>query len=227
MTLHMQDKPPRDPDRPDPGRRRFTRGLAAPALLGTLASQPVLGQSLYHCTPSGQWSGNISHRSTFECGSLGMSPEEWIAKADWTPYDKGDLPSKTGGNSCKFTGGSAAGDTFNSVFGGNYYFAVASGSGSGKNCAILTAAGTGSNDHHASMREVLEWSTDELGREAVVALLNASQPGDQGFPITPQRVVHMFKDIATTGTYYPMSSSMHGWDRDTVIAYWKSLYDAP
>lgn len=226
----MQDMPPRDPDRPDrpdPGRRRFTRGLAAPVLLGTLASQPVLGQSLYHCTPSGQWSGNISHRSTFECGSLGMSPEEWLATDDWSPYDKGDLPARTAGNSRKFTGQNTPGTSFNSVFGGNYYFAAADGSGGSKSCKIVTTAGTGSDDHLATLREVLEWSPDELGREAVVALLNASNPGDQGFPITPQRVIHMFKDVVATGAYYPMSSSMHGWNRDTVIAYWKSLYDAP
>lgn len=219
----MQDMPPRDPDRPDPGRRRFTRGLAAPVLLGTLASQPVLGQSLYHCTPSGQWSGNISHRSTFECGSLGMSPEEWLATDDWTPYTKGDLPSKSGDNSCKFTGQSKPGTQFNVAFGGDYYFAVAND----KKCTIVTTAGGGGDDHAATLREVLEWSVDELGREAVVALLNASNPGDQGFPITPQRVIHMFKDVVATGAYYPMSSSMHGWNRDTVIAYWKSLYDAP
>ena len=60
-------------------RRRLTKGgLAAPIVLGTLLSRPVLGAAPYNCTISGQLSGNTSsHGAPVECGTLGASPGYW------------------------------------------------------------------------------------------------------------------------------------------------------
>ncbi len=56
------------------GRRRLTKaGLAAPAVLGTLASGKVLGAVPWKCTVSGQVSGNVSGHESEVCNTLGTS----------------------------------------------------------------------------------------------------------------------------------------------------------
>jgi hypothetical protein len=53
-------------------RRRLTKaGLAVPAVLGTLASKPVLAAVPWKCTVSGQVSGNVSGHAMETCTSLG------------------------------------------------------------------------------------------------------------------------------------------------------------
>ena len=69
-------------------RRRLTKGgLAAPVVMGTLLSRPVLGAAPHHCTISGQVSGNMStHDQSILCSTLGRSPSQFAS----TP---GSLPS--------------------------------------------------------------------------------------------------------------------------------------
>jgi hypothetical protein len=58
----------------DEGRRKLTKaGLAAPAVLGTLASRPVLAGVPWKCTISGQVSGNVSGHANESCTTLGDS----------------------------------------------------------------------------------------------------------------------------------------------------------
>ncbi len=55
-------------------RRRLAKGgLAAPIVVGTLLSRPVLGATPWKCTVSGQLSGNVSGHETETCTSLGKS----------------------------------------------------------------------------------------------------------------------------------------------------------
>lgn len=79
------------------GRRRFARG-AAPVVLGSLLSKPVLGAE-YICTVSGHASGNASaHQVTGVVCDVGNTPEEWrdATPASWpSAIAKGALPVVT------------------------------------------------------------------------------------------------------------------------------------
>ena len=58
----------------DQQRRRLAKGgLAAPVVIGTLLSRPVLGATPWKCTVSGQLSGNVSGHETETCAALGKS----------------------------------------------------------------------------------------------------------------------------------------------------------
>jgi hypothetical protein len=79
------------PGQIDAGRRRLTQaGLAAPAVVGLLASRQVLGAEAWNCTPSGQVSGNVSRAGAVVCSSLGVTPASWASAATWpSGYVKG------------------------------------------------------------------------------------------------------------------------------------------
>jgi hypothetical protein len=74
------------------GRRKLTKaGLALPAVLGTLASRPVLADVPWNCTCSGQASGNASGREEGIC-TMGRSADYWreqFAGNDTTIADMG------------------------------------------------------------------------------------------------------------------------------------------
>jgi len=77
----------------DEQRRRLSKGgLAAPIVLGTLLSRPVLGAAPYNCTISGQLSGNTSsHGEPVPCNTLGKSPGYWGNRAEvksWGPCER-------------------------------------------------------------------------------------------------------------------------------------------
>ncbi len=80
-------------------RRRLVRSaLAAPVVLSSLASKPVLGAEAYHCTVSGQLSGNVSaHPGDVICAarSVRAGPSGLIPHS-WTSDHKGDLPNASG-----------------------------------------------------------------------------------------------------------------------------------
>lgn len=113
----------------DEKRRSLAKGgLAAPIVLGTLLSRPVLGAAPYNCTISGQMSGNVSsHGNPVSCRSLGLSPGYWKTHEAWpTPYvygapAAGQCPvnaSSTGAATVgtRFNQASALGSTFLDVF---------------------------------------------------------------------------------------------------------------
>jgi hypothetical protein len=67
-------------------RRRLTKaGLAVPAVLGTLASRPVLAAVPWKCTISGQVSGNMSGHAMETCVNLGQTQTYWAGE-----FDQGD-----------------------------------------------------------------------------------------------------------------------------------------
>jgi hypothetical protein len=98
----------------DESRRKLGKaGLAAPAVLLSLASKPVMG-STYYCTGSGGMSGNTSsHGEKLSC--LACSPGYWkTSPGTWpAPYYPYDVCSScmSGGNKIH------SATTFDSVFG--------------------------------------------------------------------------------------------------------------
>lgn len=225
----MQDDSKSHTSVPDPGRRRFTRGgLAAPVVLSSLASQPVLGQNFKHCTPSGRWSGNMSYGGVLgECSQLGEDPNFWRDGGTWVGYNRGTLPTGTGNNICD--GGS--GDTFNFVFEGSYFFAARETRGGAPRCVTRYATTQPSDGRAATLLEVLRMvpsgvnqEVEELGREAVAALLNVNRFAR--YPLTKLRVIKMFKDVHAGGTYAPPDPILakDPWPRSWVLRYLRSLH---
>lgn len=65
---------------PDALRRKLTKGgLAAPVVLATLASKPVLGAVPWNCTISGQISGNVSGHGENNCDTVGLGQDALAA----------------------------------------------------------------------------------------------------------------------------------------------------
>jgi len=97
-------------------RRRLTKGgLAAPIVLGTLLSRPVLGAAPYNCTISGQMSGNTSsHGDPVDCSTLGLSPGYWKNHESWPdPYVYGAPPAGQCPVDASSTGTATPGTRFN------------------------------------------------------------------------------------------------------------------
>ena len=214
----------------DASRRRLVRsGLAAPVVLGSLVSKPVLGADLYICTLSGHASGNASAHLTegVDC-SVGNDLAFWLANAWPSGFDKGGLPDAA----CAFGDGSDGTAGKGTVFNGTggladafYYSAVAASDGTqtaaspGKSPARVgkwratvesTADATSclvntSSGEPASMHQVLA-STDpddlfRLGRATVVSLLNEALLGSS-YPVSQARIVAMFNAVKDGGSYH-------------------------
>ena len=125
-------------------RRRLTKGgLAAPVVMGTLLSRPVLGAAPHHCTISGQVSGNMStHDQSILCSNLGRSPSDLASTPDSLP-SSGTL-------------------LFKSIFADVY----AGVSADATVLEVLTGTGV-------TVKSQYPLATVELGQEAVAAYLNA------------------------------------------------------
>ncbi len=219
-------------ERPDLGRRRFTRaGVSGSVLLGSLASQPVLGASTYHCTVSGQVSGNLSRPGTAQQCVLGQPPSYWESAAWPAPLngtnDKGTLSND---NNCNFNAnqGRVKGRLFNGYVATtgvpaltNAFFLAQRGG----TCNVVTTGST----NPASLLQVLSNArTDRrlvLGRVVVASLLNCYQYGT-AYPVTLHKVVAMFNGtFPNGGLFYPLGAgSSVTWDRERVIQYLSSLY---
>jgi len=140
-------------------RRRFTRaGVAGSIVLGSLASKPVLGSGMYHCTVSGQVSGNLSRPGLTSC-AVGKSTQHWI-DSDWpSGFKKGALPNQQ----CNFTADNGIrprGTNFNRYTPGggvpaliDAFYNSPTGSGLTAQCSIFLP-GTTSTDP-ATMLQVL------------------------------------------------------------------------
>jgi hypothetical protein len=227
---HSPDLTPPEQGKPavNAGRRRFARaGAAAPVVLGTLASQPVLAtggtKPPYHCTISGQMSGNLSRApDSTDCKTVGRSPGYW-KNHDWPAGVKGSLPV----SGCSMASGTSLGTLFSAKF--KHAFSRKSVSGV---CVIYDLRQTGFNttaSSSASMLEVLnyggglnELSLKALGRAAVASWLNAHQFG-LAYPLTAAKVVEMFNAVAATGGKYRVNASTQ-WDANQVQTYFQSLY---
>ena len=223
----METSKPDIQETPDLSRRRLaTGGIAGVAVLGSLMSKPVLGTPLmnppYHCTTSGQQSGNMSPRADENtlCTSLGRSPAQWLAASDWPgAITKGVLPSAPYAN-YPFPN---IGTLFNSVLGSTSFryrgdTAVAPGE---------TRFNTGEPSRAASMLQVLAATTFnnalafEFGQETVAAILNSYQTVG-AYPLSTAQVIAMYNAVFTLGSY-PVNSSTN-WSRAQVLAYFKTLH---
>lgn len=204
-------------------RRRFTRaGLSASVVLGSMASQPVLGAAPYHCTVSGKLSGNISPRpgAGVDCKTIGKSLSYWSTAVDWSEapgFVKGTLPLPSSTPACAVPAGSTT-TLFNGTLGLiNAFYSVDS---SGTCVASIT-----SSTAPATMYQVL-LSTDtseqyRLGRATVVSLLNATALAPN-YPVERATIVAMF-NATFAGGLYQVNSTVQ-WTRTQVIAYLEGLY---
>lgn len=220
-------------EKPDFGRRRFTRaGVSGSVLLGSLASQPVLGAAPYHCTVSGQVSGNLSRPGVAEACVIGQGLSYWSADTTTWPigFVRGGLPN----GQCRFTGGTGSrprGTNFNRYTPGAgspsliaAFFNQSTGTGADSACnVVLVRAGQGA----ATMLQVLR-TTDSseqfrLGRAVVVSLLNAAS-NPTTYPVTQDTIIAMFNATFGGGNYLPTGNAAVVWTRSRVIEYLESLY---
>jgi hypothetical protein len=206
MDAPMKNNAP--PQRPNALRRRLTQGgLAAPVVLATLASKPVLGAAPYHCTISGQMSGNFtSHPSAVNCDTLGDTPDDWAKLMTWVgtaPYEPTTV--------------------FQTVFANAYKRKTESGT-----LYLVAATTNGSQD--ATLLNVLTLPASTanpppnplLGQAAVASLLNAAKNGTK-YPLTTAQVIAMFNATYPNGGMYPVNSSV-SWGASQVLTYLESLY---
>ena len=211
----------------DSSRRRFARiGLSGSVVLGSLVSKPVLGAVPYHCTVSGQVSGNLSRPGLAAACVLGQSPTAWHNAPSWAPYlDKGTQPS----SNCGFNLPQQRGTNFNGYTTGGgvpaliaAYFNEVTGSGPSEACSVTLTANT---TNAATMLQVLASTNTgekfDLGRVVVTSLLNAASLGI-GYPVTSHTIIAMFNATFGGGSY-PVTTT-NSWSRTRVIEYLQSLY---
>lgn len=228
-------------------RRRLAKGgLAAPVVLGTLMSRPVLGAAPYNCTVSGQLSGNTSsHGEPVDCSTLGLSPGYWRQdQKDWPIFIQGEgmidgsfkpiaVPTLDGSKE------SAEGTLFTTAGFANALKViettttktVTTGKGRNKKTATVTEThyelrADATTPSAATLLQVVAAEGNDgglvsLGRAAVATLLNAYKFAPD-FPLRPDQVVAMFNAVASGGTYQVNATT--SWNRDQVKAYFESLY---
>jgi len=184
----------------DEQRRRLSKGgLAAPIVLGTLLSRPVLGAAPYNCTISGKLSGNTSsHGQPVSC-AIGKSHGFWKN----TTEHLGDWGYAS----------LAPDDLFTKPGFSNQYPNSNSGSTSKTMLEVLDlGGGAGSPPYEA------------LGREAVCAYLNAFRFAPD-FPLTGAEVVSIFNTTVANGQYIPIPGATP-WSPEVVKNYFESLHDS-
>ena len=214
----------------DSSRRRFARiGLSGSVVLGSLVSKPVLGAVPYHCTVSGQVSGNLSRPGLAADCVLGQSPTAWHNATSWpSNLIKGTPPDKD----CKFKGSPGRGTNFNGYTPGGdvpaliaAFFNVSTGTGQTQACSVTLTATATATPNLATMLQVLALTnTGEqfvLGRVVVTSLLNAASLGIT-YPVTTHTIIAMFNATFGGGTY-PVTTT-NSWSRTRVIEYLQSLY---
>lgn len=219
-----------------PARRKFARaGVAAPVVLGSLVSKPVLATGTgdrppYHCTISGKMSGNFSaHPDTVNCKTLGRSPGYWKTHAGWpgglTP---GSLPK----NDCSFYSSQPAGTYFDglSVGGASFTNAFRRKSVSSV-CEVIDRrqSAWSTTLGKATLLQVLstgggvnDTELKALGRATVASLLNSIAFAPT-YPLTPAKVINMFNAVAPSGGKVQINATTW-WDAAQVKAYFESLY---
>lgn len=212
-------------------RRKLTQAsLAAPVVLGTLASRKVLAQDAWNCTISGQISGNISRPGKVNCASLGKSPN-YYADLQPSTWPGGTIfYNSNTGNPRKFS---------NTPFNASIKFKDAferhdtnnpnnQNIGSPTVLDVLQGDWKPNNSNRTlRVRITGEFDTSrgiELGQEAVAAYMNAvdGTNGYPSFPISPATVVNMFNAVIVSGGRY--TDDGVNWGIADVIAYFKSLH---
>jgi hypothetical protein len=196
-------------------RRRLTKvGLAAPAILGTLASKQVLGAAPWACMASAQASGNLSDIGQANCGSLGAGLSAYRSDGKEWPGQCGNF-FETNGTGCKYDKPldfqktpANLGTKFVSGF-------TVPHAGTTKTATVLdvynSVPGLASSNSNISV---------EFGREILLALLNAYAKAPH-FPLQPIEVVYMFNDIANSGSY---QTGGRNWTPAQALGYLRMLH---
>lgn len=215
-STEMDREPPQNPMR-----RRLARGgIAGTVVLGSLISKPVLGAVPYHCTISGQISGNLSRPDdNTNCKTLGRSPGYWGNKPRVTwpaPYIRGELADNA--PTCD---NYQPGTLFSEYFVDSFWVKVQDG-------ACKTVETDFDKIRSATMLEVLDLGGGlnasmkaALGRAAVASLLNAAY-FKVDYPLTEAAVIKMFNDCINSGQFQLPNGAF--WTPDQVKGYFESLY---
>lgn len=213
-------------------RRRLTKGgLAAPVVIGTLLSRPVLGAAPHNCTISGQLSGNVSTHVQGVCSTLGLSPATYAAMnpTSWPNAALDFLDNQNNpvlfrlapkGQAVKFA------NAFQNKLtnGQNTTYADSSVRDVLKGVPV----NNGGNPINNAVLEVKSgFDTTNgvaLGQEAIAAYMNAvhGTNGYPNFPVSGPQVVAMFNAVIVSGGRYdPMGVN---WGITDVTNYFKSLH---
>lgn len=235
MDKHHHPNPNQSPV--DETRRRLAKaGLAAPAVLGVLASRPVLGAAPHHCTPSGHISGFASPPpgGATPCSTLGHGPGHYASGTGTWP--DGAVPnSYFMNNNTKprlFKNAPAGLGKFHGVpalFADAYQRRRTSNNKTEDATVwdVLAGQPINSNNGLPLAGWVLEAKSGfdpdiTLGAEAVAAVMNAIAFAPN-FPVTPQQAVEMFNKVVVSGGLYQVTST-HDWNAAEVKAYWQTLH---
>ena len=221
----------------DEARRRLAKaGLAAPAVLGVLASRPVLGAAPHHCTPSGYISAGFASPppgGATPCSTLGFGPSHYAAgpstwpdgnvansyfiNANNRPRLFKNAPQKLGrfhGVTVRFADAYQRRRLSNNTLQDATVWDVLAGRPINADTGLPLAGW--------DLEPKSGFNLDlTLGAEAVAAVMNAIALAPN-FPITPQQAVEMFNKVVTGGLYQVTSTNY--WDAAHVIAYFQSLH---
>ena len=221
----------------DEARRRLAKaGLAAPAVLGVLASRPVLGASLHHCTPSGHISGFASPNpgATPPCSTLGHPPSYYaLSKANWPGGTNGPFIN-VNGNSRVFKNSPQGMGRFHGVpvrFADAYQIRQLVHPFTVRDATVwdvLKGCNVNENNGLCLSNWVVEakpgFDADiTLGQEAIAAAMNALSGYPATYPIPIQQVVEMFNMVVVSGGLYQVTST-NQWNAAEVKAYLQSLH---
>jgi hypothetical protein len=213
-------------------RRRFAKaGAASSVVLGSLVAKPVLAytdKQIYHCTVSGQLSGNFSsHPDVIDCKALGKSPGYWKNNGPWPA---GTVQGALNAGMCSSTANSTPVGTYFNGFssGGSTLINAFKRKTVNSTCLIynLKESAFGTCTAKATMLQILNTgggSNDStiasFGRATIASLLNALRGN---YPITPKQVIDMFNAVVNTGSY--KLNTTKSWSMAEVQTYFESLY---
>lgn len=217
--MKNQDETPSVTQDIDQNRRRLTKvGLAAPAVLGVLASRPVLGQSLHHCTPSGHISGFASPNPNADPCNVGESVDHYANDLDNWPLEF----KTTNGKPLLFR---ASPNGSGLILFDDAYERIDKHNNATPATVldVLKAAPTKENGN-PEIDMVLQPTSDnvdlELGQLAVAACMNALG-GVTNFPIGAKMVVNMFNGVFLYGK--DNVTSTNNWDKEHLKDYFRTL----
>jgi hypothetical protein len=228
------------PDQPNAMRRRIAKGgLAAPVVLASLVSKPVLadfnilggGPPPYNCTISGQLSGNTSSHGVESCSGLQKSAA--LVAADY-PYPLGP-PAIVTALSYLIDYTDAGGTTFPGLFPNlpkNYFFISGTGTdGSGHVTGGILSFSSGGiqpgGSVPASINQILHLPApagSEYAVKALVLLLNAKGLSDTStYPIIQSQAERLYVAAATGGGFTDTNPTVN-WTNAEVHSYIDLLY---
>lgn len=214
-------KPPHDthPELPtiNRTRRRLTQaGLATPAVLGALASRPVLGNTLHHCTPSGHISGFASPNPNAASCDVGQSVSFYAGSLDnWPPEFLDGRKPRLFRDTPYGSGLSRFADAYQRVDKqGNVTPATA--------WDVLKGYPIMHNGNPEQNMTLMVKSSNvdlELGQEAIAACMNALIVVN--FPISPITAVKMFNGVFVNGVDNVTATNF--WNKDKLKNYLRTL----